>query len=71
MGIFAMILKHTDITSAKKACDRISELVYQTNFFVGTGEVETDIELSIVALDTEHNSEEFISATLEELPHNR
>lgn len=68
-GIFAMILKHTDITSAKKACDRISELVYQTSFFVGTGEVETDIELSIVALDTEHNSEEFISSTLEKLPH--
>lgn len=68
-GIFAMILKHTDLTSAKKACDRISELVYQTSFFVGTGEVETDIELSIVALDTEHNAEEFITATLEELPH--
>lgn len=68
-GIFAMILKHTDITSAKKACDRISELVYQTSFFVGTGEVETDIELSIVALDPDHNAEEFIAATLEELPH--
>lgn len=68
-GIFAMILKHTDLASAKKACDRISELVYQTSFFVGTGEVETDIELSIVALDTEHNAEEFITATLERLPH--
>jgi len=68
-GIFAMILKHTDLTGAKKACDRISELVYQTSFFVGTGEVETDIELSIVSLNTEHNAEEFIAATLEELPH--
>ncbi|MEZ7933730.1 MAG: diguanylate cyclase [Sulfurospirillum sp.] len=68
-GVFAMILKHTDIVGAKKACDRISELVYQTSFFVGTGEVETDIELSIVALDPDHNAEEFIAATLEELPH--
>lgn len=67
-GIFAMILKHTDLVGAKKACDRISELVYQTTFFVGTGEVETDIELSIVALDTEHHPEEFIAATLEGLP---
>lgn len=68
-GVFAMVLKHTDINSAKKACDRISELVYQTSFFVGTAEIETDIELSIVALDTEHSTEEFLSALLEALPH--
>ncbi len=68
-GIFAMVLKHTDIQSAKKACERISELVYQTSFFVGEGEIETDIELSIIALDTEHSAEEFLSATLEELQH--
>ena len=66
-GVFAMILKHTDLNSAKKACDRISELVYQTSFFVGTGEVETDIELSIVALDIEHSPEEFIATALEGL----
>lgn len=67
-GAFAMVLKHTDINSAKKACDRISELVYQTSFFVGTMEVETDIELAIIALDTEHSTEEFLSALLEALP---
>ena len=68
-GIFGMILKHTDLTSAKKACDRISDLVYATSFFVGTSEIETDIELSIVALDTDYNAEEFIAATLEGLAH--
>jgi diguanylate cyclase (GGDEF)-like protein len=68
-GIFAMVLKHTDLTGAKKACDRISDLVYQTSFFVGTSEVDTDIELSIIALDTEHSVEEFLAATLEGLPH--
>ena len=68
-GIFGMILKHTDLTSAKKACDRISDLVYATSFFVGTSEIETDIELSIVALNADYNAEEFIAATLEGLPH--
>ncbi|MCD8477560.1 MAG: hypothetical protein LRY68_06370 [Sulfurospirillum sp.] len=67
-GTLAMILKHTDLSSAKKACDRISELVYQTSFFVGTSEIETDIELAITSLDTEHGVEEFLAATLEGLP---
>jgi len=68
-GVFAMILKHTDLTGAKKACDRISDLVYQTSFFVGTNEIEMDIELSITALDIEHSAEEFLATTLEGLPH--
>lgn len=67
-GAFAMVLKHTDLSNAKKACDRISELVYQTSFFVGSVEVETDIELSIIALDTHHSTEEFLSSLLEALP---
>ncbi len=68
-GAFAMVLKHTDLSNAKKACDRISDLVYQTSFFVGAVEVEADIELSIIALDTHHSTEEFLAATLEGLPH--
>ncbi len=67
-GAFAMILKHTDVSNAKKACDRISDLVYQTSFFVGSVEVETDIELSIIPLDTHHSTEEFLSTLLEALP---
>lgn len=67
-GIFAMVLKHTDLTNAKKACDRISDLVYATSFFVGNAEIETDIELAIIPLDTEHSVEEFLALTLEALP---
>ena len=67
-GAFGLVLKHTDLTNAKKACDRISELVYQTSFFVGTSEIETDIELAIIALDTEYSTEEYLSALLEALP---
>jgi len=67
-GAFAMVLKHTDLSNAKKACDRISDLVYQTSFFVGSVEVEADIELSIIALDTHHSTEEFLATLLEALP---
>jgi len=67
-GAFAMILKHTDVSNAKKACDRISDLVYQTSFFVGSVEVETDVELSIIPLDTHHSTEEFLATLLEALP---
>ena len=67
-GIFAMVLKHTDLASAKKACDRISDLVYATSFFVGSSEIETDIELAIIPLDTKHSVEEFLALTLEALP---
>lgn len=67
-GAFAMVLKHTDMNSARKACDRISDLVYQTSFFVGSTEIETDIELSIISLDTKHDTEEFLSLLLDALP---
>lgn len=67
-GVFGLVLKHTDLSNAKKACDRISELVYQTSFFVGSSEVEADIELAIIAIDTEHSTEEYLSALLEALP---
>ena len=67
-GVFGMVLKHTDLNSAKKACDRISDLVYATSFFVGTSEIETDIELAIIALDSEHSVEEFLALPLEALP---
>ncbi|MDD2384226.1 MAG: diguanylate cyclase [Sulfurospirillaceae bacterium] len=66
-GIFGMVLKHTDLSSAKKACDRISDLVYATSFFVGTSEIETDIELAIIALDADHSIEEFLALPLEAL----
>jgi diguanylate cyclase (GGDEF)-like protein len=66
-GVFAMVMKHTNIENAKKACDRISELIYATSFFIGEMEVEIDIELSIVELKSEYGVEESLIAALDAL----
>jgi len=67
-GIFAILMKHTDIDSAKKACERIAELIYGTSFFIGATEVDMDIELGVMPLDTDYSIEESITSALDVLP---
>ena len=67
-GVFGMLMKHTDINNAKRACDRISDLIYATSFFIGDTEVETDIELAIVPLTLGNTTELMISLGLDALP---
>ena len=67
-GIFAILMRHTDIDSAKKACERIAELIYGTSFFIGAEEVEMDIELGIMPLDANYSIEESITSALDILP---
>ncbi len=67
-GIFAVLMKHTDLNSAKKACDRIGDLIYSTSFFIGGDEIEVDVELGIMPLNPAYTIEEIISAALDVLP---
>ncbi len=67
-GIFAMIMKHTDLNSAKKACERISDLICSTSFFIGGEEIEIDVELGIMPIDPNYTVEEIIAAALDVLP---
>ena len=67
-GIFAMIMKHTDLNSAKKACERISDLICSTSIFIGGDEIEMDVELGIMPIKPEYTIEEIIAATLDVLP---
>jgi len=67
-GIFTMLMKHTDLNSAQKACERIAELIYATSFFIGENEFETDIELGIMPVDPNYTIEETLSGALEVLP---
>ncbi len=67
-GVFGMLMRHTDINSAKKACERISDLIYLTNFFIGDMEVDTDIELAIVPISPNHTTELLVSVALDSLP---
>ena len=67
-GCFAMVMKHTDLESAKKAAQRIAELLYQTTFFMGEDELDMDMELSVGSIDPESSIEEILSALLDALP---
>ena len=68
-GIFTMVMKHTNIENAKKACDRIADLIYATSFFIGEIELDIDIELSVLELASGKTPEESIIATLDALQH--
>lgn len=61
-GIFVMAMKHTNIVNAKKACERVSDLFYNTTFFINDNEIDIDIEMSVVALNSENYEEQILQA---------
>jgi len=67
-GVFGMLMKHTDLNNAKRACERISELIYATSFFLGDIEIDADIELAIVPIVPKNSTELLISTALDSLP---
>ncbi len=67
-GVFAMLMKHTDLSSAQKASERIADLIYATSFFIGEKEFDTDIELGIMPVDPNYSIEETLAGALEVLP---
>lgn len=66
-GIFAMLMKHTDINGAKKACERIADMFYSTTFLIADEELDMDMEIAVVDLKTTKTPEELLSATLDSL----
>lgn len=66
-GVFGLVMKHTDVENAKKACERISDLIYSTNFFIGDAEIDTDIELAIVCIKPDGSSIDAISSARDSL----
>jgi len=67
-GVFGMLMKHTDINNAKRACERISDLIYATSFFIGDAEMDTDIELAIIPILPGNTTELIVSLALDALP---
>jgi len=59
-GVFAMLLKHTDIESAKKASERLCDLVSNSNFFLADREVQLRISIGITDINTERSVEEIV-----------
>lgn len=64
-GIFAMVLKHTDIESAKRASDRLYELVASSNFFIAEQEIHLCIAIGISEVDPTRSIEHTLVCTLD------
>ena len=64
-GVFAMLLKHTDIKSAKKASERLVDLVSNSNFFLGDREIHLKISIGVTDIDSEHSVEEIVVSAMD------
>jgi len=64
-GVFSMLLKHTDIESAKKASERLCELVSNSNFFLADREIQLKISIGVTDIDPEFSVEEIVVSALD------
>ncbi|WP_297441539.1 GGDEF domain-containing protein [Sulfurimonas sp.] len=64
-GVFAMLLKHTDIKSAKKASERLCDLVSNSNFFLADREIQLQISIGITAIEENYSVEEIVVSSME------
>ena len=63
-GIFAMLLKHTDVESSIKAAQRLVELVRNSNFFLADKEIELNVSIGITPVNTESTTDEIVGRAL-------
>lgn len=63
-GIFAMVLKHTDIESAKRASERLFDLVASSNFFLAEQEIQLRIAIGVAELTASTGVEQTLICTL-------
>jgi len=64
-GVFAMLLKHTDIESAKKASERLCDLVSNSNFFLADKEIQLKISIGVTDMDSQHSVEEIVVSAMD------
>jgi len=63
-GVFAMVLKHTDIKNAMRASERLCDLVSSSNFFLAEKEIQLKIAIGIANISTDRAVEETLVCTL-------
>lgn len=63
-GIFAMVLKHTDIESAKRASERLFDLVASSNFFLAEQEIQLRIAIGVAEINASIGVEQTLVCTL-------
>ncbi len=66
-GVFGLLLKHSNLDSAKKASERLSELVASTNFFFGDSELQLKLSIGIAKVDTTRELAENVKCAIEAL----
>lgn len=64
-GVFVMLLKHTDIDSAKRASERLCELVSNSNFFLADREIQLKISVGITDITENSSVEEIIVSSMD------
>ena len=60
-----MMLKHTDIDSAKRASERLSDLVSNSNFFLADREIQLKISIGITDITDTHSVEAIIISAID------
>ena len=63
-GVFSMLLKHTDIESAKKASERLCDLVSNSNFFLADREIQLKISIGVTNVDADFSVEEILVSAM-------
>ena len=64
-GRFSMLLKHTDLENAKRASERLCDLVSNSNFFLADREIQLKISIGITDIDASHSVEETVVAAMD------
>lgn len=64
-GIFAMVLKHTDIESAKRASERLFDLVSTSNFFIAEKEIQLRIAIGVTELNASRGVDQTLICTID------
>jgi len=63
-GVFAMLLKHTDIDSAKQASERLSDLVANSSFFLADREIKLKVSIGVTNISAIHSVEEIVVSSM-------
>ncbi|MDQ1339090.1 MAG: hypothetical protein QG567_240 [Campylobacterota bacterium] len=64
-GMFAMLLKHTDIENASRACGRLGDMTGQTHFFIGENEIKLEIKIGIAPLAMDKEVENIVAEAMD------
>ena len=64
-GVFAMLLKHTNLTDAGFTAKRILDLVQKSNFFLGEKEVTLSVNIGMSVIAPSREPEETLLAALD------